>query len=101
MGGLGAPGKRKVLGVVSDKAEIELAHIVYRYEGMNPRPHEDFVNLITCCKEGERWGIAFPWKMQVAFTLRVHSLRMMRNHAMQRSDTGGVPDDGEQTPAAR
>ena len=95
---LGGPGKRVVLGVVHDNAEIEFAHVVYRYEGMSPRPHEDFVNLLTCYKEDERWGIVFPMRMQVSFMLRVHALKSQRNQTMQRSGGGDAPDDGEPTP---
>ena len=94
MGGLRAPGKRIVIGVVNDKTETEFAYVVYRYEGMNPRPHEDFVNLLTCYKEDDRWGIVFPMKMRVSFMLRVHALKSQRSQAVQGSGGGGVPDDG-------
>lgn len=107
LGGISAPGSRKVLGVVKedlksdDDGWTEMAHVVYRYEGMNPRPFEDFVNLLTCIKKDDRWQIGLPWRMTLSFMERAETLKMMRNNAMQRSGGVHVSDTSEPTPAAR
>ncbi len=77
----GGPGSRKVIGVVQEvvEDEQELAHVVYRYEGMSPRPHEDFINLVTCWKVDEEWKILPSQRMSVGFLTRVAFLQQEAN----------------------
>ena len=85
MGGLSAPGTRRVVGVVTDEdaGPWKIAHFVYRYEGMSLLSHEDYVNVLTCREEDGRWAIFLPMRMMVAFSNRVTMLKMMSHRATQ------------------
>lgn len=103
MGGLGAPGTRRVVGVVTDEdaGPWKIAHAVYRYEGMNLLPHEDYVNVLTCREEDGRWAIFLPMRMMVAFSNRVTMLKLMSHRATQNKSSEGESEIDAPVPDTR